>query len=83
MAESETNEKRRSSVVPLFVGGLIGGGIALLVAPGLVKARRSMILAANKARRMIGKKKEDSNESGMYCQVPQGADICFDEGSKR
>ena len=82
MAESNTNEKKSSPVVPLFVGGLIGGGIALLMAPCLVRARSSIVAAASKARHMIGKNKEQSHEGGIYCQVPEGADVCFDEGKR-
>ena len=79
MAEAKINENKNSFVLPFFVGGLIGGGVALLMAPCLVKARASMLAAADKARQMIGKKKGQSSENGIYCQVPEGADICFDE----
>jgi hypothetical protein len=81
MVEAKIEAGKSSPVVPLLLGGLIGGGIALVVAPSLVRARASMLAAANKARRMIGKKKSQaSGGDGIYCQVPQGADICFDEG---
>ena len=79
MAEAKINQNRRTLVLPLFVGGLIGGGLTLLMAPCLVKARTSMLATADRARQMISKKKGQSPENGIYCQVPEGADICFDE----
>jgi hypothetical protein len=83
MAEAKIENGKTCPVVPLLLGGLIGGGIALVVAPSLVKARSSMLAAANKARQMIGKKKGQSpGGDGIYCQVPEGADICFDEEKK-
>jgi hypothetical protein len=84
MAEEKIENSKTCPVVPLLLGGLIGGGIALIVAPSLVRARSSVLAAANKARQMIGKKKSQSSGSdGIYCQVPEGVDICFDEEKSR
>jgi hypothetical protein len=84
MAEAKINQSKMSSVVPFFVGGLLGGGIALIVAPSLVRARSSVLAAANKARQMIGgQKTQPEGGDGIYCQVPQGADICFDQEKGR
>jgi len=77
MAEAKVNSK--SMAVPLLVGGLIGGGIAFLASPFLARARTSMLAAADKARQMVGRKKRQSPESGIYCDVPEGADICFEK----
>ncbi len=76
MAEAKVNGK--GLAVPLLVGGLIGGGIAFIMSPVLVKARASVLAAADRAKQLIGRKKEVP-DSGIYCQVPEGADICFEE----
>ena len=77
MIEEKVNGK--GLAVPLLVGGLIGGGIAFLMSPFLVRARASMVAAADKAKVLIRGKKGVPPESGIYCEVPEGADICFEE----
>jgi hypothetical protein len=78
MAETKDDRKGFASLVPWIVGGLIGGGIAAVFAPQLLRARGTVIAGAAKVRERIRKNRQPKTE-GTYCAVPEGADICFDE----
>ena len=73
--------KRTCPALPFLVGGLIGGGMALIFAPCLSRVRQALIAAGEKTKEMLLQKKahEAPKEGGIYCDVPEGADICFDE----
>jgi hypothetical protein len=63
-----------ATVLSFLVGGLIGVGIALLVAPppGEIKER---------LRGVVGRKekltREQIIEEGIQCAVPEGVDMCY------
>ncbi len=82
--EQAKSKNGLSPIIPFFVGGLIGGGIAMAFAPQIRKAMDALCAAAEKTKQtMIQKRREREEakpgEEGIYCDVPEGADICYDE----
>ncbi|HVN96084.1 MAG TPA: hypothetical protein VMT62_06615 [Syntrophorhabdaceae bacterium] len=78
MSEAIVKHKH-TLLLPFFMGGLIGGGIALILAPQLMKARGAILAGVDKAKDLLAKKNGQPSPEGTYCAVPEGADICFDE----
>ena len=63
-----------TTVLSFLVGGLIGMGIALIMAPqpGEIKERiRGAVARKEKLTR------EQVIEEGMQCAVPEGMDMCY------
>lgn len=85
MAEQIVKRSGMSPIVPLFIGGAIAGGLAMMFAPQLARARDAVCAAGRKTKELMqGKHYPESDkprEGGIYCAVPEGADICFDEKS--
>ena len=83
MAGEITRENRITPVLPLIVGGILGGGIALIFAPHLAKFRNALCAAGTRTKQMMKRRNlgetAADQEEGIYCAVPEGADICFDE----
>jgi hypothetical protein len=84
MAEQIERRNNLSPLVPLFIGGAIAGGIAMMFAPQLTKARDAVCAAGRKTKELMIQRRSQaeaakSKEGGIYCAVPEGADICFDE----
>ncbi len=72
-------EKRGSFILSFFIGGLLGGGIALLLAPGLVRKRSDKPVRARRTRELRDEIEKQSYEEGIYC-APEGADMHYDIG---
>jgi hypothetical protein len=71
-----------SPIVPLFIGGAIAGGIAVVFAPQLTMARDAVCAAGRKTKELMRKRHSESAKSdreGVYCAAPEGAGICYDE----
>jgi hypothetical protein len=62
---------RIQKVVPFAVAGIITAGLAALIVP-LFKKSRNGAGAPEKVRSEGG-----AEEGGLYCDVPEGADICY------
>ena len=78
--QEQVKQMSGSVALPFLIGGLIGGGVALIFAPRLWRVRQAIIAAGDKTKEMIRKKACPApKEGGIYCDVPEGADICFDE----
>ncbi len=64
------------TVISFFVGGTIGVGLTLLL------AREAKMIEA-RLRSTLGKGEKLTREQiiaeGLYCAVPEGADLCFPE----
>jgi hypothetical protein len=63
-----------TTVLSFFVGGLMGMGIALFLAPqpGEIKERiRGVVARKEKLTR------EQIIEEGIQCAVPEGIDMCY------
>ncbi len=83
--EEQRPEKKSSFTFPLVLGGMIGGGIALAMAPQLVKARGALLRGYSRVRQVMScvrqePKREQPAEGSAYCSVDKGADICYPEG---
>jgi hypothetical protein len=61
-------EKQKGSLLALsfLVGGLVGGGLALIFAPQLMKARKTISKSADKAMRTITGKREETDRGTYY-----------------
>ena len=64
------------TVLSFLVGGVIGLGIAILMAPQSGEIR-------GKIRRVVGTRqkltREQIIEEGIQCAVPEGIDMCYPE----
>ena len=71
-----------SPIVPLFIGGAIAGGIAMVFAPQLSKARDAVCAAGRRTRDLMKHRGEAGPskvpEEDIYCAVPESADVCYD-----
>ena len=86
MAGEMEQKNSMSPAVPFLLGGLLGGAVAIIFAPRLNKARDAVWAAGRKACLAMSERKQlqkgaKPQEEGIYCAVPEGADICFDEKS--
>ena len=67
-------------LLPLIVGGAVGGGLAMVFAPQVSKARNFICAAAVKAKNVVMQKRrelkpaEPEKEGDINCAVPEGAD---------
>jgi hypothetical protein len=62
---------RMQKIVPFAVAGMSFAGIALLLAPKIRK---------RKGQKNMPKEEEKAggpSDTGLYCDVPEGADICY------
>jgi hypothetical protein len=66
----------------MVIGALIGGGIALILAPHFVRARSAILAGVDKAKQVFACKEGEQSKEGIYCAVPEGADICYDEETR-
>jgi gas vesicle protein len=72
-------ERKSSFILSFFIGGLIGGGIAFLLASSLMRTRSAKPARAVKTHESLDEMEEQSYEEGAYC-APEGADIQYDMG---
>ena len=64
------------TVLSFFAGGLLGLGIAMLMAPQGSEIRAKIKSAVGRKERLT---REQIIEEGMQCAVPEGIDICYPE----
>ncbi len=62
------------TVLSFLVGGLIGVGIALLMAPQPGEIKERIKSAVGRREKLT---REQVIEEGIQCAVPEGADICY------
>lgn len=82
MVEQRERRSALSPIVPLFIGGAIAGGIVMMFAPQLTRARNAVCAAGRKTRELMHRRHPEAEKprgEGIYCAVPEGADICYDE----
>jgi gas vesicle protein len=63
-----------TTVLSFLVGGLIGVGIALLMAPQSGEIKERIRSAVGKKEKLT---REQVIEEGMQCAVPEGVDMCY------
>ena len=79
MLEGAGKRSNLSPIVPLFIGGAIAGGIAIVFAPQLTRARDAVCAAGRKTKEIMHKRRAESAKSdgeSIYCAVPEGAEFC-------
>jgi hypothetical protein len=63
MLEQTGKRSNLSPIVPLFIGGAIAGGIAMMFAPQLTKARNAVYAAGRKTKELMHKRHTESSKS--------------------
>ncbi len=65
-----------TTVLSFLVGGFIGMGVALIMAPRPGEIRERIRSAVTRKEKLT---REQVIEEGFQCAVPEGADICYPE----
>ena len=63
-----------TTALSFLVGGLVGVGIALLMAPQSGEIKERIRSAVGKKEKLT---REQVIEEGIQCAVPEGADMCY------
>jgi len=70
---------KRSLILSFCIGGLVGGGLAVLLSQCLERTQRVKSTKKYNVRSLYGKAQEQSYENGIYC-APEGAEMHYDIG---
>ena len=78
MPEQRERRAGLSPIVPFFIGGAIAGGIAMMFAPQLTRARDAVCAAGRRTRELMHKRHPEAMpEENNYSAVPEGAENPF------
>jgi len=80
MPEQSERRSSLSPMVPFFIGGAIAGGIAMVFAPQLTRARDAVCAAGRKTRELMHRRHPEAvnpPEEGINAALPEGAENPF------